>query len=69
VFVIDSKRYRGRLWLGPDGMLWYAGFPLAQQLATVVWATMRLAEALQLPPRCRSGRSWSSTAPASPSAG
>jgi hypothetical protein len=50
VFVIDSKRYSGRLWLGPDGMLWYAGYPLAQQLATVVWATMRLAEALQLPP-------------------
>jgi hypothetical protein len=35
VFVIDSKRYRGRLWLGPDGMLWYAGYPLAQKLATV----------------------------------
>ena len=50
VFVIDSKRYRGRLWLGPDGMLWYAGYPLAQKLATVVWATMRLTEALQLPP-------------------
>jgi hypothetical protein len=50
VFVIDSKRYRGQLCLGPDGMLWYAGYPLAQQLATVVWATMRLAEALQLPP-------------------
>jgi Nuclease-related domain len=50
VFVIDSKRYRGRLWLGPDGMLWYAGYPLAQKLATVVWATMRLAGALQLPP-------------------
>jgi Nuclease-related domain len=50
VFVIDSKRYRGQLWLGPDGMLWYAGYPLAQQLATVVWAAMRLAEALQLPP-------------------
>jgi hypothetical protein len=50
VFVIDSKHYRGRLYLAPDGMLWYAGYPLAQQLATVVWATMRLAEALQLPP-------------------
>jgi Nuclease-related domain len=50
VFVIDSKRYRGRLYLAPDGMLWYAGYPLAQQLATVVWATMRLADVLQLPP-------------------
>jgi hypothetical protein len=50
VFVIDSKRYRGRLYLASDGMLWYAGYPLAQQLATTVWATMRLADALQLPP-------------------
>jgi hypothetical protein len=50
VFVIDSKRYAGRLTLGPDGMLWYGRYPLAQQLATAVWATLRVAEALQLPP-------------------
>jgi Nuclease-related domain len=50
VFVIDSKYYRGALQLGGDGMLWYAGYPLAQQLATEVWATLRVAEALQLPP-------------------
>jgi hypothetical protein len=50
VFVIDSKYYRGRLDLGADGMLWYAGYPLAQQLATDVWATLRVTEALQLPP-------------------
>jgi hypothetical protein len=50
VFVIDSKYYRGPLQLGADGMLWYAGYPLAQQLATDVWATLRVTEALQLPP-------------------
>jgi hypothetical protein len=50
VFVIDSKYYRGRLQLGADGMLWYGRYPLAQQLATAVWATLRVAEALQLPP-------------------
>jgi hypothetical protein len=50
VFVIDSKYYRGALQLGVDGMLWYGGYPLAQQLATAVWATLRVAEALQLPP-------------------
>jgi hypothetical protein len=50
VFIIDSKRYSGRLSLGPDGMLWYGRYPLAQQLATAVWATLRVAEALQLPP-------------------
>jgi hypothetical protein len=50
VFVIDSKRYRGHLYLARDGMLWYAGYPLAQQLATALWVAMRLVEALQLPP-------------------
>jgi hypothetical protein len=50
VFVIDSKYYRGALQLGVDGMLWYGGYPLAQQLATAVWASVRVAEALQLPP-------------------
>jgi hypothetical protein len=50
VFVIDSKYYRGALQLGVDGMLWYGRYPLAQQLATAVWATLRVAEALQLPP-------------------
>jgi hypothetical protein len=50
VFIIDSKYYRGPLQLGADGMLWYAGYPLAQQLATDVWATLRITEALQLPP-------------------
>jgi hypothetical protein len=50
VFVIDSKYYRGALQLGGEGMLWYGGYPLAQQLATAVWATLRVAEALQLPP-------------------
>jgi hypothetical protein len=50
VFVIDSKYYRGDLQLAVDGMLWYGRYPLAQQLATAVWATLRVAEALQLPP-------------------
>jgi hypothetical protein len=50
VFVIDSKYYRGALQLGVDGMLWYGRYPLAQQLATAVWATLRIVQALQLPP-------------------
>jgi hypothetical protein len=50
VFAIDSKYYRGALQLGVDGMLWYGGYLLAQQLATAVWATLRVADALQLPP-------------------
>jgi hypothetical protein len=31
-------------------MLWYGRYPLAQQLATAVWATLRVADALQVPP-------------------
>jgi Nuclease-related domain len=50
VFAIDSKYYRGPLLLGIDGMLWYGRYPLAQHLATAVWATLRVAEALQVPP-------------------
>jgi hypothetical protein len=50
VFIIDSKYYRGALQLGGDGMLWYGHYPLAQQLATAVWASGRVADALQLPP-------------------
>jgi hypothetical protein len=50
LFVIDSKYYRGALQLGVDGMLWHGRYPLTQQLATAVWATLRVAEALQLPP-------------------
>jgi len=50
VFVIDSKYYRSALQLGGDGMLWYGGYPLTQQLATAVWASVRVAEALQVPP-------------------
>jgi hypothetical protein len=32
VFVIDSKRYRGRLQLDPSGRLWHGRYPLARTL-------------------------------------
>ena len=35
VFVIDSKRYRGRLQLDPSGRLWHGRYPLAPTLEAV----------------------------------
>ena len=35
VFVIDSKRYRGRLQLDPSGRLWHGRSPLAPTLRAV----------------------------------
>jgi hypothetical protein len=50
VWVLDSKYYRGALHQAPDGMLWHGRWPLAQQIATVVWEAMQLTEALELEP-------------------
>jgi Nuclease-related domain len=37
VFLVDSKHYRGRLIVTPEGSLWYGHHPLAGVLATVRW--------------------------------
>jgi hypothetical protein len=37
VVVIDSKQYRGRLQLDPDGLLWYGRHPLSLTLHRVRW--------------------------------
>jgi hypothetical protein len=66
VFVVDSKRYRGRLQLDPSGQLWHGRYSLTAVLRTV---SSRPTE----PPRswlirkswCRS---WLSTAPRPPGA-
>lgn len=46
VFLIDSKHYRGRLTLSPEGSLWYGHHPLAGVLATVRWEAAVLSQAL-----------------------
>src|SRR6266540_3604508 len=46
VFLIDSKHYRGRLTLTPEGSLWYGHHPLAGVLATVRWEAAVLGQAL-----------------------
>jgi hypothetical protein len=37
VVVIDSKQYRGRLQLSPDGLLWHGRHPLSLTLHRVRW--------------------------------
>jgi hypothetical protein len=46
VFLIDSKHYRGRLTLTPEGTLWYGCFTLTHVLATVRWEADVLAQVL-----------------------
>jgi len=46
VFLIDSKHYRGRLTLTPEGSLWYGYHPLAGVLATVRWEAAVIGQAL-----------------------
>jgi hypothetical protein len=38
VFVIDTKQYRGRLWLDPDGLLWHGRYLLLATLRKLRWA-------------------------------
>jgi hypothetical protein len=46
VFLIDTKHYRGRLTLTPEGSLWYGHHPLAGVLAVVRWEATVLSHAL-----------------------
>ena len=46
VFLIDSKHYRGRLTLTPEGSLWYGHHPLIGVLATVHWEAAAIGETL-----------------------
>jgi hypothetical protein len=46
VFLIDTKHYRGRLTLSPEGSLWYGHYPLAGVLATVRWEAIILSQTL-----------------------
>jgi hypothetical protein len=46
VFLIDSKHYRGRLTLTPEGSLWYGHHPLTGVLGTVRWEAAVLSQAL-----------------------
>jgi hypothetical protein len=49
VFVIDSKRYRGRLQLGAVGKLWHGRHPLAPTPGAVSWEADQAAQVLPDP--------------------
>jgi Nuclease-related domain len=46
VLAIDTKQYRGRLWLDPDGLLWYGRHLLVATLRKVRWAADQADEVL-----------------------
>jgi hypothetical protein len=46
VFLIDSKHYRGRLALTPEGSLWYGYHRLDGVLATICWEAAVLSQVL-----------------------
>jgi Nuclease-related domain len=50
VFVIGSRRYRGRIRQTQDGMLWHGRYPQAQVLATLWWEARLVGDALALGP-------------------
>ena len=49
VFVVDSKRYRGRLQLDPSGQLWHGRYSLTAVLRTVSFEADRAAQVLADP--------------------
>jgi hypothetical protein len=49
VFVVDSKRYRGRLRLDPSGRLWHGRYPLTAVLRAVSFEADRAAQVLADP--------------------
>ena len=46
VVVVDSKRYRGRLWLDRDGMVWHGPHLLVSALRKVLWQADQADEVL-----------------------
>jgi hypothetical protein len=46
VLVVDSKQYRGRLWLDRDGMVWHGRHLLVSALRKVRWAADQADEVL-----------------------
>jgi hypothetical protein len=49
VFLVDSKNWRGRLALTPDGTLWHGSYPLTATLATIGFEAQAIVGALAVP--------------------
>lgn len=52
VFVIDSKNYRGYVWVDAAGTLWRGSYCLQRVVETVWWQTRTVAEHLMIPATC-----------------
>jgi hypothetical protein len=52
VFVIDSKRWRGYVWVDANGHAWRGSYTLQPTLDTLWWETTQVAQHLQLPFTC-----------------
>jgi Nuclease-related domain len=48
-FLLDSKNWRGRLAVAPDGTLWYGSHPVTATLTTISWEAQGIADALTIP--------------------
>jgi Nuclease-related domain len=51
MFLVDSKNWRGRLLLSPDGTLWHGSYPVTVTLATIGFEAAAIAAALGVPSR------------------
>jgi hypothetical protein len=51
VVLVDSKRYTGRVWQGPDGRVWHNHYPMDRPLRSLRMACAAVAELLGVPVR------------------
>jgi hypothetical protein len=51
VVLVDSKRYTGRVWQGPDGRVWHNQYPMDRPLRSLRMETAAIAELLGVPVR------------------
>jgi hypothetical protein len=51
VVLVDSKRYTGRVWQGPDGRVWHNQYPLDRPLRALRLETAAIAGLLGVPVR------------------
>jgi hypothetical protein len=49
--LIDSKRYTGRVWQGPDGRVWHNQYPMDRPLRSLRMECATIAELLGVPVR------------------
>jgi hypothetical protein len=51
VVLVDSKRYTGRVWQGPDGRVWHNQYPMDRPLRSLRLETAAIGHLLEVPVR------------------